>query len=123
MKCSLLKGKRMTIKRSTVMRQMVKADVSLDNSDGKPATWQPMLFFQATSSHRYLPMYTRSAHPDYRQVHAHQKIGHAKLRDKHVKSQLPHTGMKTETIDEASQVPQEGQHSENGENDTVQVRP
>ena len=63
------------------------------------------------------------SHPDYRQVHAHQKIGHTKLRDKHVKPQLPHAGMKTETIDEASQVPQESQHSENGENDTVQVRP
>ena len=49
-----LKGKLRTMKRSTVIKQTVMADTSLDSTDKKPATLQAKLCLQALSSHRYI---------------------------------------------------------------------
>ena len=62
-KCVRENGKRSTRNLSRVMRQIKRADTSLEISDKIPATLQATLFLQAMSSNRYLPRYSRSATP------------------------------------------------------------
>ena len=47
-----LKGNRMTRNLSSVMKQMMKADISVDRKARKPAVLHTTLFFHVVSCHR-----------------------------------------------------------------------